>query len=83
MDERLKNQGRLAEKEIEAQRLKLRIEGLVDSIRDALDPFEAKESPEDLKCDRAAELAIELARVHIEYLECIEIIRALKKALGR
>lgn len=80
MSEFLRFQGRLAEKELEAKKLALRMAGLRDAVRNALDPFE---SPEDLKADQAADQALELATVQIAYKECLEEIRALKKALGR
>lgn len=79
MSERLKHEGRLRQKELEVQRLRLRIHGLVDSIRDILDPFE---KVEDLKVDIAAEQALELAGKHIEYRGLLSEIRAIKKALG-
>lgn len=80
MSERLKYQGRLAEKQQEAKSLKLRIEGLRDSIRDILDPFESVES---LNMDVAAEQAFELAKLHIEYTRTLAEIAAIKKVLGK
>lgn len=79
MTERLKFQGRLAEKELEAKELKLRIEGLRDSIRDALDPF-AK--IEDLKAHIVARQAVDLSEYHVQYKELLEEIRQIKKELG-
>lgn len=80
MSEQLKFKGRLAEKELGAGKLKLRIQGLRDSIRENLDPFEAVE---DLKTDVAAEQAFELAQLHIEYMRTLQEIAAIKKALGK
>lgn len=80
MTERLKFEGRLAEKERDRRKLALRIQALVTSVRDLLDPF----APiEDLKADQAAELALELANLHIEHARLAAEIAALKKALGR
>lgn len=80
MNERLKFQGRLAEMEVEAKRLKLRMEGLVRSIRDALDPFE---DPADLACDQAAQQTVELAGIQADYKAALDEIAAINKALGR
>ena len=80
MTERLKNEGRLAEKGREKTKLRLIIDGLVESIRDLLDPFEAIE---DIKADVAAQQAVALAEKQIRYIELLAEIKALKKALGR
>jgi len=80
MSERLKFQGRLLEKEQDARRLKLSIEGLRDAIRDQLDPF----CPvEHLTADRVVELAVDLNSRHIDYAGLLAEIAAIKKALGR
>lgn len=80
MNERLINEGRLGEKEREAERLKLRIVGLRDSIRGLLDQFE---TIGDLKVDVAAEQALELASLHADYRAALDMIAAIKKALGK
>lgn len=80
MTERLKFQGRLAEKDMEAKKLKLRIEGLRDSIRDVLDPFE---DVDELDIERAFEQMADLAGKMLEYKELTGEIKALRKALGR
>lgn len=77
--ERLKHRGRLAEKENDARLLALRIEGMIISIRDLLDPFE---KTEDLRAEVAAAQAVELAGIHAEYVGLLEEIKAIKKALG-
>ena len=80
MSERLKFEGRLAEKKREQQKAALRIRALVNGVRDLLDPF----APiEDLRADQAAELTLELANLHIDYTRLAAEIAALKKALGR
>lgn len=80
MSERLKFEGRLAERERDLRAMKLKAEGLVNGIRETLDPFEEIES---LNADIAAEQAIELAALVTDYKECQAEISALKKALGR
>ena len=79
MTEQLKFRGRLAEKELEAKKLRLRMEGLRDSIRELLDPFEPVAA---LRTDVAMEQVIELAGLNIDLKEAIETIAALKKILG-
>lgn len=77
--ERLKHQGRLAEKEQTAKRLDLSIRGDIAAIRDILDPF----SPlPDLRVDVAAVQAVEMAGKHAEYCGLLAEIKAIKKALG-
>lgn len=79
MNERLKFMGRLTEKKLKALEIKLRIEGLRDAIRDALDPFE---EIEDLKARVVAGQAVDLSELHLSYSELMEDIRKLKKELG-
>ena len=79
MSERLKFQGRLAEKELEAKTLKLRIDGMIASIRSQLDPFE---TIENLKARLIAGQAVDLSEYHTMYMETIDEIRLLKKELG-
>ncbi len=79
MNERLKFQGRLLEKGIEAKQLKLRIESNRDSLREALDPFE---QVKDLEESRISGLAVVLAGQIIEYNNVLAEIKAIKKALG-
>ena len=79
MSERLKFQGRLAEKELEAKTLKLRIEGMRDSIRSHLDPFE---SIENIKAHLVAGQAVDLSEYHTMYIETLGDIWMLKKELG-
>lgn len=80
MSERLKFQGRLAEKEMEAKKLKLRLEGLIESLRDQLDPFEMVK---DLNGDVIADMALEIAAYRVDYLGVLDEIKAIKKALGK
>lgn len=78
MSERLKFQGRLMEKEREAAALKLRMEGLRDSIRNMLDPFEPVEN---LKAHVVAGQAVDLSELHTKYRETLETIRNIKAEL--
>jgi hypothetical protein len=80
MTERLKQEGRLLENEEKERALELKIKGLINSIRDLLDPFEKLEV---LKCDIAVEQTIELAQLQIDYKEVREEIAAIKRHLGR
>jgi len=78
--ERLQNLGRLEDKKLQAEKKKLKIKTLVETIRLKADPFE---KPEDLETESIAEQALELANVQIEYLGILAEIKALKKALGK
>ena len=80
MSERLKHEGRLAEKEREAKRLTLKIKGLVDSMRDALDPFEPALG---LDLELVAEQAIEIRSAQIDLVAIDAEIKAILKVLGR
>lgn len=80
MSERMKFQGRLAVKELDARALKLKIEGLRDAMRDKLDPFE---DVAELDLDVVAQQAVEAATALLEYREILDEIKALKKALGK
>lgn len=79
MSERLKFRGRLAEKNLDLKRLELRIRGLVESIRNNLDPLG---EISDIKADIAAEQAVELADLSIRHTETLADIKAIKKAIG-
>jgi hypothetical protein len=80
MNERLKHLGRLEERKMEARKLELKMRGLVDSIRDILDPFERLD---EIKGEQAAAQAVELATVQAQYKEVLAEIAAIKKALGK
>lgn len=80
MTERLKQEGRLLENEEKERALELKIKGLINSIRNHLDPFEPLEM---LKCDVAAAQAVELAQVQIEYKAVLETIHAINRFLGK
>lgn len=77
--EQLKHRGRLAEKEADARRLAMSIQGDIAAIRNLLDPFEPIA---DLHAEVAAAQAVELAGKHAEYCGVLAEIKAIKKALG-
>lgn len=79
MNERLKYQGRLVEKRIEAKNLKLRIEGIVDSIRSHLDPFD---KIENIKAQLVARQAVDLSEYHTMYTTALDEIQKLKEEIG-
>lgn len=79
-DELLKFRGRLEEKRLQAESIRIRMEGLRNAIREALDPFE---DLEHLKCEHAAALAVELANLQIEYKQLNAEMDAIRRALGR
>lgn len=77
--ERLTVRGRLAEKEQEAKRLEMSIQGDIAAVRIILAPFAPLV---EIKADQAAVQAVELAAKHADYLGIIGEIAAMKKALG-
>lgn len=79
MNERLKYQGRLVEKRIEAKNLKLRIEGIIDSIRSHLDPFD---KIENIKARLVARQAVDLSEYHTMYTTALDEIQKLKEEIG-
>ena len=80
MTERLKFEGRLVVKEKEIKQLKIAIESNRDSLREAVDPFEALS---DLAGDRITTLAVNLSGQLIEYRRLNAEIALIKKALGK
>ena len=80
MSEKLKYEGRLLEYRDEAAKLKIKIRGLRDSIRDILDPFASEEG---IKADVAAQQATELMMVQLRYREVLGEIRRIERYLGR
>ncbi len=79
MNERIRNQGYLAEARQEARSLRLRIESTRNSIREKLDPFADIDTIDDAT---VAELAIQLGTALADYREICARITALKNALG-
>lgn len=79
MNERLKYQGRLVEKRIEAKNLKLRIQGMIYSIRSHLDPFD---KIENIKAQLVARQAVDLSEYHTMYTTALDEIQKLKEEIG-
>lgn len=80
MSETLKFKGRLQEKELEAKNLKLQIRGLIDSLRDKLDPTIATV---DLEEHVISAQALEFADKMINYRDILAEIKLIKKTLGK
>lgn len=80
MNERLKHLGRLEERKLRAEELRIRMRGLIESQREHLDPFEKYE---DLDTELIASQSLELAKLQIEYVGILDEIKAIEKALGR
>jgi len=79
MNERLKFEGKRALLRNEAQRHERRIQGLVRSLRDLLDPTEQAAA---LEAEQIRDQAFELAAVQGEYRAVCEEIAAIEKILG-
>ncbi len=79
-EERIMQQGRLAELRTQEQALKIRMKALKDSIRIKVLDFI---KPEDLEADVITDLAFQLNGTHIEFTEVVREIGAINKALGR
>lgn len=79
--ETLRQEGKGAVKRQQAERLRLRILGLVCSIRNCLDPTE--KDPRRLRTDTAAEEAFDLDRLRTEYIALVAEIEEIDRYLGR
>lgn len=77
----LRQEGKLAVKRQEMEKLALRINGLVKSIRDCLDPTET--DPAMQRADVAAELAVELSRLRTDFLALRAETAEIRQYLGR
>ena len=80
MSEILRYKGRLAEAEYALKKLRVRIRGLIMSIRDNLDPLAGVE---EIDADIIADQSLQLADLKIRYTEILADIQAVKKVLGR
>lgn len=79
MSERLKYLGRRQELNTEKKSLEIRIQGLIDNLRDALDPT----APiEDLRPDKIAEWSLELDAAKRRYQEVLAALKQLRDLLG-
>lgn len=78
--ERLKHEGRLAETEREIKELRLRLEGLRNSLRHELDPFDPVDGANG---EIIASLALEFASRLSALVEALSQAVAIRRALGR
>ncbi len=79
-EEILKFKGRLAELELDCKRLEISSKGLINSLRGLLDPHEMLEG---LSPEMITDQALRLSDLLTQYREKQEIMRAVKKSLGR
>lgn len=79
MSERLKYLGRRQELQAEKKSLEIRIQGLIDNLRDALDPTA---QIEDLQPERIAEWSLELDAAKKRYQEVMDGLKQLRNLLG-
>lgn len=79
MNEKIKHEGRLGEKEREAEGLRLTLRGLVDSLRDKLDPIDPVE---ELEAAMIQNMSMQFAQRQAELKGVLEDIRKIKKILG-
>lgn len=77
--ETLKAKGRLLEEKQAAETLALRLAGLRSAIRDHLDPMEPLQN---IAGDAVANMALELASKHIDYVAALRRIRTIEDALA-
>ena len=80
MSERLQNEGRLAELQLQIKETKLRLQSLRDSLRRELPEFEPLRN---LKGDTISTLALDFAALQTDYLEMLATEKAIRKALGK
>ena len=79
-EERVKFEGRLALNRRQRTETQLRLQGLVRSLRDHLDPILPVER---LEGELIAALALDLANLQIHYRELLREAQAIKDVLGR
>ena len=79
-EERVKFEGRLALNRRERTETQLRLQGLVRSLRDHLDPTLPVER---LEGEMIAAQALDLAQMQIRYRELLQEAQAIKDVLGR
>jgi len=80
MSEHLKFVGRRMELEQKKKALAIQCDGLIKSLRDALDPLEAIEN---LRMDAIAEWSFDLAGKYDAYRDTLVELRKIKDILGR
>jgi hypothetical protein len=79
-EERLKFLGRRSELDLRKRNLSLRIEALVNGMRDELDPMKPIS---DLRTDLIVSQALELAETRDRYQETLADLRKILDILGR
>jgi hypothetical protein len=80
MNERLKFEGHLAVLKQDAKKLEIQLNGLVEALRNNLDPL----CPvHELDAERIASQGIEFAVKHAEYTGILSEIAKAKKILGQ
>ena len=79
MSERLKFEGKLYGLRVEEKRIRAILKGLIDSLRDALDPTEPAER---LDRDRIQALAGEFGNKHLDLYGILDEIRKNKEQIG-
>jgi len=79
-DERVKFEGRLAVNRRERGETQLRLQGLLRSLRDLLDPILPVER---LETEMIAAQAVDLAKVQVKYRELLKEANLIKSALGK
>jgi len=80
MSERLKFLGRRQELELEKKSLGIKIEGLIENLRNNLDPLK---KIEELRADAIVEEAAELASAKDRYMEILADLKRIQDILGR
>ena len=78
--ERLQFQGKSGEKKIEAKKIEVKMNGLIEAMRNNLNPFEEIEY---LNTELIVEQALDLAQLKIDYIGALKEIKAIQKALGK
>ena len=79
MSEHLKFLGRRQELELGRKSLEIKAKGLINNLRDALDPLE---KIEDLRVDRIVEWAVELADASDRYRQVQARLKEIRDILG-
>lgn len=80
MSEHLKLLGRRQELEMGKKSLEIRIRGLIENLRDALDPLM---EIGELRVDAIAEWAVELADARDRYKQVLAGLKQIKDILGK
>lgn len=79
MSERLKWLGRRQELELEKKRIEISISGLIDHLREALDPLAAIA---DLDPEKIAAWTVDLESARNRYREVVADLKKIKEMIG-